>query len=103
MKRSAVGRISRAIDLASLVLILGGAVVFVAAYFGMQTVSESPETPFVPGTIEAYALTNEYLRLRRLSYIGLALIGAGIAVGLSAAAHAHKIAKRQATESFPEG
>ncbi|MEX2152751.1 MAG: hypothetical protein WD825_05380 [Gemmatimonadaceae bacterium] len=102
MTRRTVGRVSRAIDLVSLLLLLGGAVLFVAAYFGMQTVSKSPDTPFVPGTVEAYALTNEYLRLQRLSYFALGLIGLGIATGLSAAVHAHKIAKRQAAESSPE-
>jgi len=94
---------SRAIDLVSLLLISAGAVLFVAAYFGMQSVSKSPDTPFVPGTVEAYALTNEYLRLQRLSYFGLGLVGLGLATGLSAAVHAHKIAKSHAAERSLEG
>jgi len=95
VKRSAVSRSSRRIDLASLLLILVGAALFGRAYLGMETVKNSIDVPFVRGTMEAYALTNQYLRLQRLSYFGLALVGAGIAVGLSAAVHAHKIAGRQ--------
>ena len=91
-----VGRLSRAIDLASLLLIVVGAGLYLRAYAGMKEVSQSQNTPFVRGTMEAYALTNQYLRFRRFSYLGLVLVGAGIAVGLSAAVHAHKIAVREA-------
>ena len=93
MKRP-VGRLSRAIDLASLVLILGGAALYLRAYFGMEAVRTTPESPFVRGTMEAFALMNQYLRLKRLSYVGLALVGIGLAVGLSAAVHARKISRQ---------
>ena len=91
--RRPVGRLSRAIDLASLALILVGAALYVRAYLGMEAVRTTPETPFVRGTMEAFALFNQYLRLKRLSYVGLALVGVGLAVGLSAAVHARKISR----------
>jgi hypothetical protein len=90
-----VGRLSRTIDAASLALILAGAALFILAYLGMVEVRDAPDLPFAPGTMEAYELTNKYLRFRRWSYVGLGLIAAGIAVGLSAAVHAYKIAKRE--------
>jgi hypothetical protein len=94
---------SRAIDGASLTLILAGVGLFVLAYLGMIEVRDAPEVPFVPGTLEAYELTNKYLRLKRWSYVGLGLIGAGILVGLSAAVHAYKIARRMEDPSpLPE-
>ena len=98
MTRRAVGRLSRAIDLVSLVLILGGAAVYLRAYLGLEEVRTSTDAPFVSGTMEAFALTNQYLRNKRLSYVGLVLVGVGIAVGLSAAAHAHKISRREAAQ-----
>jgi hypothetical protein len=84
-------------DIASLALILGGVGLFVLAYLGMIEVRDAPDVPFVRGTVEAYELTNKYLRLKRWSYVGLGLVGAGIAVGLSAAVHAYKIARRENT------
>jgi len=95
VKARAVSRASRRIDLASLLLILVGAALFGRAYFGMEAVKNTIDVPFVRGTMEVYALTNQYLRLQRLSYFGLGLVGAGIVVGLSAAVHAHKIARRE--------
>jgi hypothetical protein len=89
-----VGRLSRRIDAASLLLILAGAALFLHAYLGMEAVRNTADAPFVRGTMEAFALTNRYLRLKRQSYLALGLVGAGIMVGLSAAAHAHKIARR---------
>jgi hypothetical protein len=94
---------SRAIDVASLLLILAGAALFILAYLGMIAVRDAPDVPFVPGTMEAYELTNKYLRFRRWSYAGLGLIVAGVAVGLSAAVHAYKIARRENDpSSLPE-
>ena len=89
-----VARRSRLIDLASLLLILGGFVLYVRAYLGMERIRTSGDIPFVRGTMEVYELTNRYVRLQRLSYLALGLVGVGIAVGLSAAAHHHKIRRR---------
>src|SRR5512145_1196697 len=41
--RRPVGRLSRAIDLASLALIIAGAVLYLRAYFGMEAVRTTPE------------------------------------------------------------
>ena len=71
---------------------------YVRAYVGMERIRSSPDVPFVRGTMEVYALTNEYWRLQRLSYVALGLVGVGIAVGLSAAAHHHMI-RRSASSS----
>lgn len=100
MKGNTVGRLSRAIDLGSLLLFILGAALYLWAYFGMQDLRNRPHAPFAKGTMEAYALLNEYLWLQQLSYFGLVLVGAGVAVGLSAAAHHHKIGKRRAAESL---
>ncbi|MGH7677968.1 MAG: hypothetical protein ACRENU_05840 [Gemmatimonadaceae bacterium] len=94
---------SRAIDLASLTLLVVGAALYLRAYFGMESVRTTPETPFVPGTMEAFALLNQFVRLKRLSYVGLSLVGLGLAVGLSAALHARKISRRaQGQNPIPE-
>jgi hypothetical protein len=93
-----VARRSRLIDVVSLLLILGGFALYVRAYLGMERIRTSPDVPFVRGTMEVYALTNAYWRLQKLSYVALGLVGVGIAVGLSAAAHHHKI-RRGATSS----
>jgi hypothetical protein len=98
----AVRRSSRIIDLVSLVLILAGAALYIRAYVGMEAIRTTPETPFTRGTMEAFELTNRYLRLQQRSYLGLALVSAGLLVGLSAAAHAHKIRRSEAaTNSLP--
>jgi hypothetical protein len=89
-----VGRLSRRIDAASLLLILAGSTLFLNAYLGMEEVKNTVDKPFERGTMEAFALTNRYLLLKKRSYIAIGLVGAGIVVGLSAAAHAHKIARR---------
>jgi hypothetical protein len=46
--------------------------------------------------MEVFELTNRHYRFKRLSYVGLGLVGAGVVVGLSAAVHARKIAMRDA-------
>jgi hypothetical protein len=99
----AVRRSSRLIDLVSLVLIVGGASLYIHAYVGMEAIRTARETPFVRDTMEAFELTNKYLRYEKRSYIGLGLVGAGVVVGLSAAAHAHNIRRREAAENPLQG
>jgi hypothetical protein len=89
-----VGRLSRALDLASLVLILIGGVLYVRAFLGMQQIRKRGLTEFVRGSTEVYESINEHARLSRISTIGLVIAGAGLFVGLSAAAHARIIAGR---------
>jgi hypothetical protein len=95
VNRQVISRTSRLIDVASVGLIIVGATMFGRAYLGMERVRNSPDVPFARGTMEAYALTNQFLRFQRLSYVGIGLVGVGIAVGLSAAAHARTIRRRQ--------
>jgi hypothetical protein len=89
-----VGRLSRALDLGSLVLILVGGALYVRAYLGMQQIRNRGERTFVRGTTEVFSEMKEYGRLRRLSNVALGLAAVGLIVGLSAAAHAHMIARR---------
>lgn len=103
MTRPAVGPLSRAIDLASLLLILAGAALYLRAYIGMEEIRTSPEVPFARGTVEAFELSKRHVRLKQLSYVGLGLVGAGLVVGLSAAAHAHKIRRSQGAENSLSG
>lgn len=98
MSRRAVGRLSRAIDIASLTLIIAGGALFLRAYLGMEEIRTTPEVPFVRGTMEVFELTNRHYRFKWLSYVGLGLVGAGVVVGLSAAVHARKIAMREVTQ-----
>ena len=95
MKRSEVKRSSRMIDLASLVLVCVGGAVYLVAYLGMEELRTSPYTEFVPFETELFARTREHARLTRTSHIGLVLCGTGVVVALSAAAHAHIIARRK--------
>lgn len=95
MKRSEVGRSSRLIDLASLVLVCAGALVYLFAYLRMDDLRTRQHEKFVPFETEAFARTREHARLTRTSHIGLALSAAGVLVALSAAAHAHIIARRK--------
>ena len=103
MKRAAIGRLSRVIDLISLALIVAGAALFFRAYVGMERVRTSAFVPFVPGQMEAFAMLNQLEREKRLSYFALTLVGAGISAGLYAAAHARKISRQQAMQGpLPE-
>ena len=95
MKRSEVQRSSRMIDLASLVLVCAGGLLYLYAYLGMEDLRTRPYEEFVPHETEVFALTGEHARLTRTSAIGLALCGAGVVAGLSAAAHAYIIARRK--------
>lgn len=93
MKRAQVKRSSRLLDLASLVLIGAGALVFVFAYARMESLRTRPHQEFVPFQTEYFGRTREHARLTRTSRVGLFLCGAGIVIGLSAAAHAYIIGR----------
>lgn len=95
MKRSEVTRSSRMIDLASLVLVCVGGALYLVAYLGMEELRTRPYKEFVPFETELFARTREHARLTRTAHIGLALSGMGVVVALSAAAHAHIIARRK--------
>jgi hypothetical protein len=90
-----VGRLSRLIDLASLILILAGGALYLKAYFGMQELRSRPEAEFIRGESVAFGRIAEHARLTRVSRVGLAIAGLGLIVGLSAAAHARQIARRR--------
>jgi len=82
------------IDLASLLLVCVGGVVYLVAYFGMEELRRRPHEEFVPAETVFFGRTRELTRLTRVSYVGLGLCGVGVLVALSAAAHAHIIARK---------
>lgn len=88
------------IDLASLILILAGGGLYVAAYAGMQDLRNRPHAEFVRGSTEAFSGLTQYTRLHRLSIAGLSLAALGIVVGVSAAVHARQIARRTNAQSW---
>ena len=90
-----VPRSSRIIDLASLVVLAGGALLYVFAYLGMEDLRSRPYVEFVPFETELFERTREHARLTRTSHIGLALCGAGVVIALSGAAHARIISRRK--------
>ena len=94
MKRAEVRRSSRIIDIASLVLICAGCLVFLLAYVGMENLRTRAHEEFVPFQTELWERTREHGRLTRVSRAGMLLCGTGILIGLSAAAHAYIIARR---------
>lgn len=94
MKRSGVTRSSRLLDVASIALVCAGGLVYLFAYLGMEDLRARPHREFVPFETEAFERTREHARLTRTSYLGLGLSGAGVLLALSAAAHAHIIARR---------
>ncbi len=89
-----VGRFGRALDAASLGLILVGGLVYLRSYLGMRQIRDRVPTEFVRGQTVLFGGIAEYARLEWWAKVGLTLAGAGIVVGLSAAAHAHIIARR---------
>jgi hypothetical protein len=91
-----VGWKSRALDAASLGLLLLGGFLYFRAYIGMQQLRVSAEAAmFVPGTTEAFASLNQFARLRSLSYLALMLAVTGIGMCVYAAMHARAIRRRR--------
>jgi hypothetical protein len=95
VRRLGVARSSRILDLASLALVCAGGLIYLFAYLRMDDLRTRPYQEFVPAETEVFARTREHARLTRTSYVGLALCGVGVIVALSAAAHAHIIARRK--------
>jgi hypothetical protein len=93
--RPRVPRSSRIIDIASLVLVGVGGLLYVFAYLGMEDLRSRPYREFMPGQTELFERTREHAELTRTSRIGLGLCAAGVVVALSAAAHAHIIGRRK--------
>lgn len=89
------GLTSRLIDIASLALVLGGAWLYLSAFAGMRELRNRPHEGFVRGESVAWGRLAEHQQLTRTSRIALGIIGLGVVVGLSAAAHARQIAKRR--------
>lgn len=82
------------IDLASLLLLVAGGVIWAFAWFGLDDLRRRPHEEFVPGETVAFARTAEHARLTRISTLGLSMAGLGVIVGVSAAAHAQALARR---------
>lgn len=95
MKPSGVPRSSRLIDLASLVFLGAGGLLYLFAFLGMEDLRSRPYVEFVPFETELFARTREHARLMRTSRIALALCGAGVVIALSGAAHARIISRRK--------
>lgn len=81
-----VKRSGRMLDVASLVLLLGGAVCYVWAYLGMQALRDSTHDAAAP----LFAGYTRYVRLSQVSILGLTAIALGILVGIYAAMHARR-------------
>ena len=89
------GITSRLIDLVSLALVLGGSWLYMNAFAGMRELRNRPQEEFVRGETVAWGRLAEHQSLTRTSRVGLGMIGLGVVVGLSAAAHARQIARRR--------
>jgi len=72
------GAAARAWDAAALVLVAGGAAVFLAASKGMQGLL----APHVREATSQSVYFEQWLRYRSMSNVGIGLAGAGIAVGI---------------------
>jgi hypothetical protein len=82
-----VARSSRMIDVASLVLVVGGAVCYVWAYAGMRALRVAVHDP----NAAIFAGYVRFVRLTQLSILGLIMIGLGVVVGVGAAIHARRV------------
>ena len=100
-----VSRLGRKLDIVSLIVIAFGATLFATAFVGMAALRDerAKETQHVAGEGEAWAAYNRYVRLQRLSFMGMGMGAAGIAIALSAAWHNRKFRKESADPSFHSG
>lgn len=95
-----VQRSSRLIDLASVLLLAAGGIIWAFAWSGLEELRRRPPEEFVPGRTVAFARTAEHARLARISTLGLSVAGLGVIVGVSAAAHAQVLARRGRSETI---
>jgi hypothetical protein len=93
-----VGRLSRALDAGSLLLVIAGGALYMRAYVGMHQLKSLPDVPFARDQVIAFAALTEFARLHRYSTIGLIVASAGVALGVWAAAHAHRLRRSAAQE-----
>lgn len=89
------------IDVASILLLLAGGAIWGFAWFGLEDLRMRPHEEFVPHRTVAFARTAEHAKLTRISVLGLSVAGLGMIVGVSAAAHAQRLARRVAKPSTP--
>ena len=74
------------IDVASLLLVVGGGACYLWAYAGMQALRQATPDP----NAELFAGYTRFVRLWQLSVVGLTSVGLGVAVGIWAALHARR-------------
>jgi hypothetical protein len=89
VKQRPVSRLGRKLDIVSLIFLACGAALFAAAFVGMAAIRDerARETQHMAGQGEVWAAYNRYVRLQRLSWLGMGMGAAGIAIALSAAVH----------------
>lgn len=83
MTTTPVGRFSRVIDAASLLLVVAGIALFAWAFMEMRILRDAPHDPTAP----LFSYRARYDALSKLSYLGLALTGSGVVVAIAAALH----------------
>jgi hypothetical protein len=71
------------LDIVALALVLGGAICYGVAFAGLKRLHAAGFVPHGPGN--PWVAVDEWIRWRRLSWIGLAIGVLGIAVGVTAA------------------
>lgn len=105
MKPRPVSRLGRKLDIVSLLFIAFGATLFGTAFVGMAALRDerARETQQVAGQGEAWAAYNRYVRLQRLSFLGMGMGAAGVAIALSAAWHNRRFSKETADPSLRSG
>jgi hypothetical protein len=77
------------IDVASVALVLVGAICYVWAYAEMSVLRDATHDPKAP----IFAGYTRFVRLTQLSWLGLGTITVGVLVGIGAAMHARRVAK----------
>ena len=81
-----MSRTSRLLDVFSLGFVVFGGSCYAWAYSGMHALQRTVHDPNAP----IFAGYTRYVRLMQLSWLGIAGIGLGVAVGVYAALHARR-------------